>query len=82
MNFLINVNACFMGSVVTRKLIARCDVSVCLPDKLTHAGDLASLQPVAADPCLSLIKADICAAVALHDVFARTWADRVIHHAA
>jgi hypothetical protein len=41
--------------------------------KLTHAGNLASLQPVAAGPRFSFIKADICDAAALRDAFARAW---------
>ena len=45
--FLITGGAGFIGSAVARHLIRETDHRVCVVDKLTYAGNLASLAPVA-----------------------------------
>ena len=82
MNILLTGGAGFIGSAVTRQLIERGDVNVCVLDKLTYAGNLASLKAVAASPRFSFIKADICDAAALREAFARVRPDIVMHLAA
>jgi hypothetical protein len=74
MNVLLTGGAGFIGSAITRQLFARGGAHVCVADKLTYAGNLASLQPVVAGPSFSFSKADICAAAALREAFARAWA--------
>ena len=82
MNILLTGGAGFIGSAVTRQLIARGGVNVCVVDKLTYAGNLASLRPVADSPRFSFIQADICDAAAMRAAFARCRPDIVMHLAA
>ena len=63
--FLVTGGAGFIGSAVVRHLIARTDHRVCVVDKLTYAGNLDNLTPVARDPRFRLIQADICDAAAM-----------------
>src|SRR6202043_2996255 len=51
-------------------------------DKLTYAGNLASLAPVAADPRYAFEKHDICDVDAINAIFAKYRPDAVVHLAA
>ena len=79
---LLTGGAGFIGSAVTRQLVARGVALVCVLDKLTYVGNLSSLQAVAASPRFSFVKADICDAAALRDAFARARLDIFMHLAA
>lgn len=57
--FLVTGGAGFIGSAVVRRLISETDHQVLVLDKLTYAGNLESLAPVAEDPRFSFVQADI-----------------------
>jgi dTDP-glucose 4,6-dehydratase len=59
-SILITGGAGFIGSAVSRKLIQQTDCRVIVYDKLTYAGNLSSLAPVALNPSFSFLQADIC----------------------
>jgi dTDP-glucose 4,6-dehydratase len=73
MRVLITGGAGFIGSHYVRTLLeggypgfAHADVTVL--DKLTYAGSLANLEPVAASPRFSFVRGDICDAALLASV--------------
>jgi dTDP-glucose 4,6-dehydratase len=80
--FLITGGAGFIGSAVVRRLIHDTDHRVCVVDKLTYAGNLASLSPAADSPRYAFVKADIADARKMQEVFARFQPDVVMHLAA
>ncbi|MGO9846074.1 MAG: dTDP-glucose 4,6-dehydratase [Methylocella sp.] len=80
--FLITGGAGFIGSAVVRHLVRETDHCVCVVDKLTYAGNLQSLAPVANDPRYSFVRADIADAAKIRDVFASYEPDVVMHLAA
>jgi dTDP-glucose 4,6-dehydratase len=82
MRILVTGGAGFIGSAVTRHIIERTDDEVCVLDKLTYAGNLNSLAPVAADPRYAFVRADICDRKAVDRVFADFVPDAVMHLAA
>jgi dTDP-glucose 4,6-dehydratase len=57
--FLVTGGAGFIGSAVARYLIRETEHRVLVVDKLTYAGNLSSLAPVAADPRFRFVRADI-----------------------
>ena len=59
MKFLVTGGAGFIGSAVVRRLIGETAHEVCVVDKLTYAGNLASLAPIAASERYRFEKADI-----------------------
>jgi dTDP-glucose 4,6-dehydratase len=77
--FLITGGAGFIGSAVVRHLIRETDHRVCVVDKLTYAGNLASLAPVASSPRYSFVRADIADADKMKNVFASQRPDVVMH---
>ncbi|MDP3321700.1 MAG: GDP-mannose 4,6-dehydratase, partial [Bosea sp. (in: a-proteobacteria)] len=82
LRFLVTGGAGFIGSAVTRRLIAQTGHSVCVVDKLTYAGNLASLEPVAVDPRFRFEKADIADGERMRAIFAEFDPDIVLHLAA
>jgi dTDP-glucose 4,6-dehydratase len=80
--FLITGGAGFIGSAVVRRLIRDTDHRVCVVDKLTYAGNLASLSPVADNPRYAFVKVDIADARKMREVFASFQPDIVMHLAA
>ena len=57
---LVTGGAGFIGSAFVRRLIQRRpDVSVTVVDKLTYAGNMANLEPVAGAPRYRFVRADI-----------------------
>jgi dTDP-glucose 4,6-dehydratase len=82
MRYLITGGAGFIGSAVARRLIAEGEDEICVFDKLTYAGNLASLEPIANDPCYSFVRADICDRRAVAQAFSRFVPDVVLHLAA
>jgi dTDP-glucose 4,6-dehydratase len=80
--FLITGGAGFIGSAVVRHLIRETENRVCVVDKLTYAGNLASLAPVANNPRYSFLRADIADAARMKDVFSSYRPDVVMHLAA
>jgi len=82
MHILITGGAGFIGSAVARWIIERTTHRVLVFDKLTYAGNLASLASVAHDPRYTFRKADICDAVAVKSAFSDFEPDIVMHLAA
>jgi dTDP-glucose 4,6-dehydratase len=80
--FLITGGAGFIGSAVVRYLIRETDYRVCVVDKLTYAGNLASLAPVANNPRYAFVRADVADAARMRDVFSSFQPDAVMHLAA
>ena len=85
MRVLVTGGAGFIGSNFVRQLIngayqALSGAEVIVLDELTYAGNEANLAPVADDPRLRFVKADICDAEAVDD--AMRGVDVVVHFAA
>ena len=72
----------FIGSALVRFLIDETSHSVVVVDKLTYAGNLASLKSVSLSSRFQFERVDICDETALESVFARYEPDAVMHLAA
>lgn len=80
--FLVTGGAGFIGSAVARHLIADTDRHVLVVDKLTYAGNLASLAPVKDHARFKFVRADICDAAKIQDALATYQPDVIMHLAA
>ena len=80
--FLVTGGAGFIGSALVRHLIHETDHQVLVLDKLTYAGNLQSLAPVARDSRYSFVRADICNSAKVREIFQSYRPDVVIHLAA
>ncbi|EQA3419608.1 dTDP-glucose 4,6-dehydratase [Cronobacter dublinensis] len=80
--FLVTGGAGFIGSAVVRHLIQNTDHAVLVVDKLTYAGNLGSLAPVAQDSRFAFEQVDICDAQNLDRLFTQFQPDVVMHLAA
>ena len=81
MRILLTGGAGFIGSAVARYLISE-GHSVLVLDKLTYAGNLASLAPVAGHANFRFLRADIADASAMQAAFTEFRPDGVMHLAA
>ncbi|MBN9467205.1 MAG: dTDP-glucose 4,6-dehydratase [Bosea sp.] len=82
LRFLVTGGAGFIGSAVVRKLIGETRHEVCVVDKLTYAGNLASLEPVVGSSRYRFEQADIGDASRLEAIFAGFKPNIVLHLAA
>ena len=82
MRVLITGGAGFIGSAVCRHFIVDLGYDVVVVDKLTYAGNLASLGPVQSSPRFSFEKHDICDRDVMTAIFAKYQPDSVVHLAA
>jgi dTDP-glucose 4,6-dehydratase len=82
MRVLITGGAGFIGSAVSRRFIERSDDDILVLDKLTYAGNLDSLAPIADNPRYSFLRADICDRAAVDGAFADFKPQIVMHLAA
>jgi dTDP-glucose 4,6-dehydratase len=82
MRILVTGGAGFIGSAVCRHFISDLNYDVVVVDKMTYAGNLASLAPVASSSRYAFEKHDICDASAMAAIFARYQPDAVVHLAA
>jgi dTDP-glucose 4,6-dehydratase len=72
----------FIGSCVARQWLAETDWHIVAVDALTYAGNLASLEPVAAHPRFSFVRADICNAEQMGAILRQFTPDAISHLAA
>lgn len=79
---MVTGGAGFIGSAVVRHLINNTNYRVVNIDKLTYAGNLASLSTISNHPYYNFIRADICDANVMDKVFAEFQPDVVMHLAA
>lgn len=82
MRILITGGAGFIGSALVRRLIEHTDHEVLVFDKLTYAGVLSSLEPVAHSNRYGFVQADICDAEAVSKALAEFRPQVVAHLAA
>ncbi len=80
--FIVTGGAGFIGSAVARKLVRETPHTVKVIDKLTYAGNLASLAPVAGDLRYSFERVDICEGARIRAIFDEYQPDVVMHLAA
>jgi dTDP-glucose 4,6-dehydratase len=83
MKWLVTGGAGFIGSYFVRTAIAEgwAERIVNL-DKLTYAGNLENLKPVAHDPAYQFEQVDICDGDVIEQIFQREAPDAVVHFAA
>ncbi len=79
---LVTGAAGFIGSAVARRIIRETPHALLVYDKLTYAGNLASLAPIDGDPRYSFIRGDICDGPAVRDALDKFKPDWVMHLAA
>lgn len=82
MKILVTGGAGFIGSALVRFLIDETSHDVVVVDKLTYAGNLASLVSISSSPRFCFEHVDICDEGALQSVFDRSQPDAVVHLAA
>ncbi|CAN7722232.1 dTDP-glucose 4,6-dehydratase [Rhizobium sp. LjRoot98] len=82
MRVIVTGGAGFIGSAVVRHLVSVKGYEVLTIDKLTYAGNMASLSTVNNNPLHRFSKADICDRAALQEAFDSFQPDRVMHLAA
>ncbi|MEA3062956.1 MAG: dTDP-glucose 4,6-dehydratase [Sphingomonadales bacterium] len=79
---LVTGGAGFIGSALCRHLIGRGDTRVVNLDKLTYAGNLASLAEIEASPDYRFVRADIGDTAAVSALLAEERPDAIMHLAA
>jgi dTDP-glucose 4,6-dehydratase len=79
MRVVVTGGAGFIGSAVCRHFLLNLGHEVIVLDKLTYAGNLASLAPVASRPGYVFEKLDICEARGVARIFNKYQPDAVIH---
>jgi dTDP-glucose 4,6-dehydratase len=82
MKIVVTGGAGFIGSALVRHLIGHTEHEVLVVDKLTYAGNLASLVEVQDHPRYRFSRTDICDRAAIAAVFASFDPDAVMHLAA
>ncbi|MFL5077533.1 MAG: dTDP-glucose 4,6-dehydratase [Microvirga sp.] len=79
---LVTGGAGFIGSAVVRELIRATRHEVLVLDKLTYAGNLDNLDPVAQNPSYEFVQADILDGPRMRDLLATFEPDVIMHLAA
>ncbi len=82
MRVVVTGGAGFIGSAVCRHFISDLKYDVVVIDKITYAGNMASLAPVASHARYAFEKHDICDADAMKAIFDRYQPDAMVHLAA
>ena len=82
MNFIITGGAGFIGSAVARRLASNPENRVVVVDKLTYAGNLASLRGIENQPNFRFVQMDICDEDGMRNLLAEENIDILMHLAA
>ena len=82
MRVLVTGGAGFIGSAVCRHFVLDLGYEVIALDKLTYAGNLASLAPIASNSKFKFEKTDICDGIGVRSAFSKYLPDAVVHLAA
>jgi len=83
MKFLVTGGAGFIGSAFVRLVLGSGRASELVNlDKLTYAGNLENLLPVASDPRYRFVHGDICDRKLVNDLVAEVKPDAIVHFAA
>ncbi|MDP8991040.1 MAG: dTDP-glucose 4,6-dehydratase [Acidobacteriota bacterium] len=83
MKFFVSGGAGFIGSAFVRMLLGSERAALVVNfDKLTYAGNLENLAPVADDKRYRFVHGDICDAALLNQTIAETKPDVIVHFAA
>ncbi len=82
MRILVTGGAGFIGSALVRRLVEHTDHEVLVFDKLTYAGVLSSLDPVADNPRFTFVQADICDSAKVRETIQSFRPDVIAHLAA
>jgi len=82
MKLIVTGGAGFIGSAFVRNIVSSGIASVVNLDKLTYAGNLNNLTPVADSPLYSFAYGDICDAAFVRELVADTKPDAIVHFAA
>ncbi|MCS7313919.1 MAG: dTDP-glucose 4,6-dehydratase [Bryobacterales bacterium] len=83
MKLLVTGGAGFIGSAFVRMMIgAGCARELLVLDKLTYAGNLENLAPVAGDPRYRFVRGDICDATLVEHLLEEFRPDAIVHFAA
>lgn len=83
MRLLVTGAAGFIGSAFVRtQLEADKTLEITVLDKLTYAGNLENLQPIASDPRYAFVHGDICDAALVGRLLSETSFDAIVHFAA
>ncbi len=82
MRVMITGGAGFIGSAVSRRFINCAEDHILVLDKLTYAGNLDSLAPIAENPRYSFLRADICDRAAVAQALENFKPQVVMHLAA
>jgi dTDP-glucose 4,6-dehydratase len=82
MNLIVTGGAGFIGSAFVRMLIASGKHRVINLDKLTYAGNLENLEPIADSPNYRFVRGDVADAEIVETVIEEENADAIVHFAA
>src|SRR5947207_8874867 len=82
MKFLVTGGAGFIGSAFVRMLLSGSDRQVVNLDKLTYAGNLENLAPVAQNTRYRFVHGDICDAALVNELIAEEKPDVIVNFAA
>jgi dTDP-glucose 4,6-dehydratase len=82
MKIVVTGGAGFIGSALVRHLIGKTSHDVLVIDKLTYAGNLASLASVKESPRYQFSRSDICDHSAVSQIFSTFGPDAIMHLAA
>lgn len=83
MKLIVTGGSGFIGSAFVRLAVSEGWASrVVNLDKLTYAGNLENLEPIASSPAYSFVQADICDAAAVGQLLEQEAPDAIVHFAA
>jgi dTDP-glucose 4,6-dehydratase len=82
MRILVTGGAGFIGSAVCRHFVLDLGYEVIALDKLTYAGNLASLASIGSNSKFQFEKIDICDNIAVRDALSKHSPDAIVHLAA